>query len=36
MSARNRNKKMFLGSKALPVLEADNLTVICESIVQTM
>jgi hypothetical protein len=34
-SASNRKKfqKMFLGSKALPVIKADNPTAICEPIV---
>jgi hypothetical protein len=37
-SASNRNeyqkqKKIFLGNRARPVLRADNLTVICEPIV---
>jgi hypothetical protein len=32
MSSRNR-KIMFLGSRALPVRRADNLTAICEPIV---
>jgi hypothetical protein len=40
-SASNRNvyqkqKKMFLGTKVLPVRKADNLTAICEPIVYTM
>jgi hypothetical protein len=40
-SASNRNedqkqKKMFVDSKALPEREADNLTTICEPIVWTM
>jgi hypothetical protein len=39
-SASNRNeyqkqKIMFLGSKARPVRRADNLTAICEAIVYT-
>jgi hypothetical protein len=28
-----KQRKMFLGSKALPVLKADNLTSLCEPIV---
>jgi hypothetical protein len=40
-SASNRNeyqkqKKMFLGSRARPAPKADKLTTICELIVQTM
>jgi hypothetical protein len=31
LSTRNRGK-IFLGSRALPALKANNLTVICESI----
>jgi hypothetical protein len=33
MSTRNRKIIMFLGSRARPVLRADNLTAICEPIV---
>jgi hypothetical protein len=35
MSTRSR-KIMFLGSRARPVLRADNLTAVCEPIVHTM
>jgi hypothetical protein len=33
MNARNRKKKMFLGSRAQPVHKADNLTAIGKQIV---
>jgi hypothetical protein len=39
-SVYNRNeyqkKKMFLGSRARPVIKADNLTAICKPIVYTI
>jgi hypothetical protein len=36
MSIRNIKIIMFLGNKVRPVRRADNLTAICELIVQTM
>jgi hypothetical protein len=36
MSTRNIKIMMFLGSKVRPVRGADNLTAICEAIVQTV
>jgi hypothetical protein len=33
LSIRNREKEMFLGSRAQPACKADNLTAICEPIV---